>query len=142
MKTLTTYLAIIAFLLANSATYASNPNLPKGIVYQIEIDAKDIQKTNQLITEYPYLSKISIQQKEYFQFGKFLTFNEADSLKNELLQLDLKNVNIIAFNDQEEISIADAISLQYKNQITNSGVAINNNPEKIRNIYYKFNVLG
>lgn len=138
MKTLTTYLAIIAFLLANSTTYASNPNLPKGIVYQIEIDANDIQKTNQLITEYPYLSKITIQQKEYFQFGKFLTFNEADSVKNEILQLDCKNVSIIAFNDQEEISIADAISLQYKNQITDIEVASNNNPEKISNIEVEY----
>lgn len=134
MKTLTTYLAIVAFLLANSTTYASNPNLPKGIIYQIEIDANDIQKTNQLITEYQYLSKITIQHKEYFQFGKFLTFNEADSIKNELLQLDLKNVTIIAFNDQEEISIADAISIQYKNQLTDTEIADNKNPEKISNI--------
>ena len=134
MKTLTTYLAIVAFLLTNSTTYASNPNLPKGIIYQIEIDANDIQKTNQLITEYQYLSKITIQHKEYFQFGKFLTFNEADSIKNELLQLDLKNVTIIAFNHQEEISIADAISIQYKNQLTDTEIADNKNPEKISNI--------
>ncbi|MCW8968628.1 MAG: hypothetical protein OQK43_08755, partial [Flavobacteriales bacterium] len=138
MKTLTTYLAILAFLLINSTTNASNPNLPEGIIYQIEIDANDIQKTNQLITEYQYLSKITIQHKEYFQFGKFVSFNEADSVKNELLQLGLKNVNIIAFNNQEEISIADAISLQYKNQITNSEVTMNNNPEKISNIEVEY----
>lgn len=138
MKTLTTYLAIIVFLLINSTTNASNPNLPKGIIYQIEIEANDIQKSNQLITEYQYLSKITVQHKEYFQFGKFLTFNEADSVKNELAQLNCKNINIIAFNDQQEISIADAISFQYKNLITDTKVANNNDPEKISNIEVEY----
>ena len=60
MKTLAKTLAIVALLVSSAATQANNPNLPKGIIYQIEIEATDIQKSNDVILEYAYLRKISL----------------------------------------------------------------------------------
>jgi hypothetical protein len=114
MKTLAKTLAIVALLVSSAATQANNPNLPKGIIYQIEIEATDIQKSNDVILEYAYLRKINLNNKEYFQFGKFTSFTEADSVKQVLTKAQCKNVAVIAFNNQQEISIAEAISLQYK----------------------------
>lgn len=115
MKNLALILSLIAFF--TLSVKASNTNLPQGVVYQIEINAADIHKTKDVVDEYHYLRKITLNEKEFFQFGKFTSFNDADELKTKLVAVGCKNTSIVAFNNQEEISVADAISLQYKSTI-------------------------
>jgi hypothetical protein len=117
MKTLAQNSVLIAFLIATIFAKATNPNLPKGVIYQIEINASDIHKTKEIVNEYHYLTKVTLADKEFFQFGKFTAFNDAEDLKTKLEAVGCENPSVIAFNNQEEISVSEAINLQYKNTI-------------------------
>lgn len=117
MKNLIQILSLIAFFTLIVPTKAINTNLPQGIIYQIEINAADIHKTKSVVDEFHYLTKITLTNKEFFQFGKFTSFNEADELKVKLITAGCENASIIAFNNQEEISVAEAINYQYKNTL-------------------------
>lgn len=134
MKTLAKILTFIAFITLNVTIKASNTNLPQGIIYQIEINANDIHKTKNVVDEYHYLRKITLNDKEFFQFGKFTAFNDADDLKVKLIAAGCENASIVAFNNQEEISVADAISLQYKTTILTAENKTEKSADLISNI--------
>lgn len=134
MKTLATTFIVIALLLLNGYTKATNPNLPKGVIYQIEITAADIHKTTAVVDEYHYLLKTTLNDKEFFQFGKFTVFNDADDLKTKLITAGCENASIIAFNNQEEISVAEAINYQYKNTLLTAENKIVKDADLISNV--------
>ncbi|MBW6483015.1 MAG: hypothetical protein K0B10_08125 [Vicingaceae bacterium] len=134
MKNLALILSLIAFFTLSMNVKATNTNLPQGIIYQIEINAADIHKTKNFVDEYHYLRKITLNDKEFFQFGKFTAFNDADDLRTKLITAGCKNASIIAFNNQEEISVAEAINYQYKNTLLTAENKIEKDADLISNV--------
>ena len=116
MKPLTKYLAIALGFLTASNSNGFNPNLPKGIVYQISLNSNDLQKSQTVITEYHYLTHVINNNSSTYIFGKFQHFSEVDSIQNLLKNIGC-NTNVIAYQNQIEIPLAEAISVQYKNDM-------------------------
>jgi len=116
MKPLTKYLAIALGFLTASNSNGFNPNLPKGIVYQISLNSNDLQKSQTVITEYHYLTHVINNNSSTYIFGKYQHFSEVDSIQNLLKNIGC-NTNVIAYQNQIEIPLAEAISVQYKNDM-------------------------
>ncbi len=114
MKAIYTYILTAIIIVSNLNVIANNPNVPKGIVYQIAVKSTDITKTRAIINEYPYLRKVQTAGKLYYQFGKYDNYKSAESIKNELTKVGCNDVTILAYNNHIEIPLAEAISLQYK----------------------------
>lgn len=117
MKTLHTYILTLAILLFNSNVKANNPTIPNGIVYQLTVKGTDISKSRKVVYEYPFLRKVMTAGNFYYQFGKYTQFNEADSVKLLLEKTGCTDVNVLAYNNHTEISLSEAISLQYKDHM-------------------------
>lgn len=124
MKTLATFL-ILALLTANTTILnAFNPNLPKGIVYQISLNSNDLGKSQQVIFEYPYLTRIiKKDNSSVYIFGNFRTFSSIDSVKTLLEKAGCTKIEVIAYKDQIEISVAEAISINYKTEMLTNEVS-------------------
>tara|TARA_R110001592_G_scaffold102362_6_gene289101 strand:- start:1948 stop:2682 length:735 start_codon:yes stop_codon:yes gene_type:complete len=116
MKTIITYLALLICFFAFTTIKAFNPNLPKGIVYQISLNSNDLQKSQEVIFEYHYLTHIINNNISTYIFGKYQHFSEVDSIQTLLANVGC-STNIIAYQDQIEIPLAEAISVQYKNDM-------------------------
>ncbi|MCB9360572.1 MAG: hypothetical protein H6587_08300 [Flavobacteriales bacterium] len=116
MKPLLKYLAIVIGFLTASISNGFNPNLPKGIVYQISLNGNDLQKSQAVITEYHYLTHIINNNVSTYIFGKYQRFSEVDSIQNLLTKAGC-NSTILAYKNQNEIPLAEAISMQYKNDM-------------------------
>ncbi|TXB64308.1 hypothetical protein FRY74_10975 [Vicingus serpentipes] len=116
MKPLIKYLVIALGFLTASNSNGFNPNLPKGIVYQISLNSNDLEKSQTVITEYHYLTHIISNNSSTYIFGKFQHFSEVDSIQNLLNNIGC-NTSIIAYQNQIEIPLAEAISIQYKNDM-------------------------
>ncbi len=125
MKNSIKYLALIICVTLGLNLKANNPKLPKGIIYQIEIPSTEFNTSKQVISKYYYLRKLKSQHKIKYQFGKFISFNDANTVKLLLCKAGCKNAKIIAFNDKETIAVAQAISIQYTHQIILSKVLSN-----------------
>ncbi|MGE0561362.1 MAG: hypothetical protein AB7O47_06065 [Flavobacteriales bacterium] len=119
MKTLSTYLTIIIIIVLSIKTNAFNPNLPKGIVYQLCLNGNDLQKSQQVINEYPYLTHIIKEPSSIYIFGNYTSFSSIDSVKTLLEKRGCTKIEIIAYKDQIEISVAEAISINYKTDMLN-----------------------
>ena len=117
MKTIIQYIALSICFFAFTTIKAFNPNLPKGIIYQISLNSNDLQKSQTIINEYHYLTHIIDNNNSTYTFGKYQSFSEVDSIKTLLNIAGCNTPNIIAYNDQIEISLAEAISFQYKNDM-------------------------
>lgn len=117
MKTLHTYILTLAIALFNLSAQANNPTLPTGIIYQLAVKSTDISKSRTVVHEYPYLRKVMTAGHFYYQFGKYTQFNEADSVKQLLEKTGCQSVNVLAYNNHTEISLSEAISLQYKDHM-------------------------
>jgi len=104
-------------MLFNINLTANNSSLPKGIIYQLVIQSTDIEKSNSVITEYHYLRKVMTKGKFQYQFGKFETFKAVSETKDELTRVGCKDVEILAYNNHMLISVSEAISLQYRENI-------------------------
>ncbi|MCB0409428.1 MAG: hypothetical protein KDD29_04365 [Flavobacteriales bacterium] len=132
MKPLTKYTITIVLLIVFNIANAFNPNLPKGIVYQISLNSLDLQKSQAVIEEYHYLTNIIKDRSSTYVFGKYSSFSEVDSVKTLLEKNGCLNPQIIAYHDQMEISVADAISIQYKsNMITAESIEERKESKKI-----------
>jgi hypothetical protein len=118
MKTIYTYIAVIATILFSINTKAINPILPQGIIYQLEINSTEIEQSNTVMTEYLYLKKVMTDESFKYQFGKFNSFNNADSVRNLLLNAGCRSALVLAYNDRMSIPVAQAISFQYENKVT------------------------
>jgi len=114
MKTIYTYITIIAIILFNLNLKANNPTIPKGIVYQLSIKSTDIKKSNKVINEYFYLRKVNTQGSFEYQFGKYTSFKEVNAIKASLIKVGCTDVGILAYNDHILIPLTEAISVQYK----------------------------
>ena len=112
MKTLFTYTAIFIITLFNLNLKANNPAIPKGIIYQLAVKSVDIKKSREVINEYPYLRKVMTQNSFEYQFGKYVSFKKADSVKTELTKVGCSNVKILAYNNHILIPLTEAISIQ------------------------------
>lgn len=117
MKTIIQSIALSICFFAFTTIEAFNPNLPKGIIYQISLNSNDLQKSQTVINEYQYLTHIINNNTSTYTFGKYQSFSEVDSIKTLLNIAGCSTPNIIAYNDQIEISLAEAISFQYKNEM-------------------------
>ncbi|MCC7333273.1 MAG: hypothetical protein IT232_11780 [Flavobacteriales bacterium] len=117
MKTLHKYIAAVLLMATTAMANAFNPNLPTGIVYQISLNSNDIQKSQQVIQEYPYLTRIIKGNTSVYVFGNYQTFSEIDSVKMLLENKGCSAIEILAYKNQLEISVAEAISLQYKSDM-------------------------
>ncbi|MDF1673693.1 MAG: hypothetical protein P1U41_09315 [Vicingaceae bacterium] len=113
MKALYTYILAVIFLF-NLNIKANNSEIPKGIVYQLTVKSTDIAKSKQIIEEYHYLRKIMTKGHFYYQFGKYTHYILADSIKTALVNVGCTDVQVLAYNNHNEIPLAEAISLQYK----------------------------
>ncbi len=132
MKPLAKYTITIVLLIVFNIVNAFNPNLPKGIIYQISLNSLDLQKSQDVIEEYHYLTNIIKDHSSTYVFGKYSSFSEVDSVKTLLEKNGCLNPQIIAYNDQMEISVAEAISLQYKsNMITAESIEERRESKKI-----------
>lgn len=132
MKTLATYLILALLIVNTSITKAFNPNLPKGIVYQISLNSNDLEKSQHIILEYPYLTRIIKDNSSIYVFGNFRTFSSIDSVKTLLEKEGCTKIEVIAYKDQIEISIAEAISINYKtDMLTNEASEERNGLKKI-----------
>jgi len=116
MKNLTLYIAFICSMMQLNMN-ATNSILPKGIIYQVSVNATEIELSKQVIYEYAYLSRVTDNNGIQYQFGNYTNFNQVDSVKNILIEVGCNSTSVLAFNNQEEISVAEAISLQYENKI-------------------------
>ncbi len=115
MKALYTSSIVIAlFLLSSFAVNANNKSIPKGIVYQLSIKSTDIVKSKKVINEYHYLRKVMTNKGFFYQFGKYTHYTIADSVKTLLLNVGVKDIEVLAYSDHVAISLAEAISIQYK----------------------------
>ena len=114
MKTIYTYITILAIILFNLNVKANNPALPKGIIYQLTIKSADITKSKKVITEYHYLRKIMTKNTFEYQFGKYTSYKQAAAVKSSLEKVSCKNVRVLAYNNHILIPLTEAISLQYK----------------------------
>lgn len=114
MKTLLTYLAVALLIASNVSVNAFNPNLPKGIVYQLSLNSNDLQKSQAVIQEYPYLTRIIKDNSSVYIFGNYPSFAAIDSVRTLLEKVGCTKLEVIAYKDQIEISVAEAISVQYK----------------------------
>lgn len=114
MKTLLTYLAVALLIASNISVNAFNPNLPKGIVYQLSLNSNDLQKSQAVIQEYPYLTRIIKDNSSVYIFGNYPSFASIDSVRTLLEKEGCTKLEVIAYKDQIEISVAEAISVQYK----------------------------
>lgn len=114
MKTLLTYLAVALLIASNVSVNAFNPNLPKGIVYQLSLNSNDLQKSQAVIQEYPYLTRIIKDNSSVYIFGNYPSFAAIDSVRMLLEKEGCTKMEVIAYKDQIEISVAEAISVQYK----------------------------
>ena len=114
MKTLLTYLAVALLIASNVSVNAFNPNLPKGIVYQLSLNSNDLQKSQAVIQEYPYLTRIIKDNSSVYIFGNYPSFASIDSVRMLLEKEGCTKLEVIAYKDQIEISVAEAISAQYK----------------------------
>lgn len=114
MKTLLTYLAVALLIASNVSVNAFNPNLPKGIVYQLSLNSNDLQKSQAVIHEYPYLTRIIKDNSSVYIFGNYPSFASIDSVRTLLEKEGCTKLEVIAYKDQIEISVAEAISVQYK----------------------------
>lgn len=114
MKTLLTYLAVALLIASNVSVNAFNPNLPKGIVYQLSLNSNDLQKSQAVIQEYPYLTRIIKDNSSVYIFGNYPSFASIDSVRTLLEKEGCTKLEVIAYKDQIEISVAEAISVQYK----------------------------
>lgn len=123
MKTLATYLTIIMIIATSIKTNAFNPNLPKGIVYQLCLNSNDLQKSQQVINEYPYLTHVIKETSSTYIFGNYSTFSTIDSLKTLLEQQGCTKIEVIAYKDQIEVSVAEAISINYKADMLNESTS-------------------
>lgn len=119
MKTLATYLTIIIIIASSINTNAFNPNLPKGIVYQLSLNGLDLQKSQHVINEFPYLTHVIKENSSFYIFGNYSTFSSIDSVKILLEKEGCTKLEIIAYKDQIEISVAEAISINYKAEMLN-----------------------
>lgn len=117
MKALYTYTIALAILLFNLNTKANNPSIPKGIVYQLTVKSTDIAKSKQVIEEFHFLRKIMTKGNFYYQFGKYTHYTIADSIKLKLENVGCTEVQVLAYNNHIEIPLAEAISLQYKDDM-------------------------
>ncbi len=127
-KCLTTALLIVLTITLN----AINPNLPKGIVYQLSLNSNDLQKSQNVIQSYPYLTNIINDKTSIYIFGNYTTFSSVDSLKIVLEKEGCSRVEIIAYKDQIEISVAEAISINYKTEmLSNQAIEERNGSKKI-----------
>lgn len=114
MKTLLTYLAVALLIASNVSVNAFNPNLPKGIVYQLSLNSNDLQKSQAVIQEYSYLTRIIKDNSSVYIFGNYPPFAAIDSVRTLLEKEGCSKLEVIAYKDQIEISVAEAISVQYK----------------------------
>lgn len=114
MKALYTYTIALLLSIFSLNLTANNPSVPKGIVYQLSVKSTDIAKTRTVVEEYPYLRKVMTANEFYYQFGKYGQFEEADAVKNKLSEIGCADVRILAYNNHVQIPLAEAISLQYK----------------------------
>jgi len=114
MKTLLTYLAVALLIASNVSVNAFNPNLPKGIVYQLSLNSNDLQKSQAVIQEYSYLTRIIKDNSSVYIFGNYPSFAAIDSVRTLLEKEGCSKLEVIAYKDQIEISVAEAISVQYK----------------------------
>lgn len=132
MKTLTSYLTITLLIVSTTISNAFNPNLPKGIVYQISLNGNDLQKSQQVINEYPYLTRIIKENSSVYIFGNYKSFSSIDSVKTLLEKEGCTKIEVIAYKDQNEISVAEAISINYKTEmLTNEATEERNGLKKI-----------
>jgi len=116
MKALYTYTLALAILF-NLNLKANNSEIPKGIVYQLTVKSSEITQSKQVIEEYHYLRKIQTNGTIFYQFGKYTHYTIADSIKTELENVGCTNVQVLAYNNHIEIPLAEAISLQYKEEM-------------------------
>ncbi len=116
MKPLIKYLAIALGFLTATVCNGFNPNLPKGIIYQISLNSNDLQKSQSVITEYHYLTHIINNNNSTYIFGKYQRFSEVDSVKSLLSSAGCSST-ILAYKNQIEVPLAAAISMQYKNDM-------------------------
>ena len=117
MKTIYTYSAIIILVIMNLVTHAGNNILPNGIIYQLVVESTDMQKSRSIITEHPHLRKVMTKGKFKYQFGKYINYEAVNNVKIDLEKIGCKNVEILAYNNHNEIPVSEAISLQYKSNI-------------------------
>ena len=114
MKTIYTYATIFTIILFNINLKANNPAIPNGIVYQLTVKSTDITKSKKVIPEYHYLRKVMTKGSFEYQFGKYTSFKEAETVKSSLINAGCTDVSILAYNNHILIPLTEAISMQYK----------------------------
>lgn len=127
MKALYTYTTAIIILLFNLNLNANNPTIPSGVVYQLSVKSSDITKSRKVIEEYHYLRKVMTKGNFYYQFGKYNHYTIADSVKTLLETAGCNNVEVLAYHNHTLIPLAEAISLQYKDEM----IPKNNRTKKV-----------
>ena len=120
MKTIYTYITILAIISFNLNLKANNPAIPKGIVYQITVKSADIKKSRKVVSEYHYLRKIMTKGSIEYQFGKFTSYKEAEGIKTSLINVGCTDVKVLAYNNHILIPLTEAISIQYKADYLNT----------------------
>jgi hypothetical protein len=114
MKATLTTLILPIIIFFNTNLKAINPTIPNGIIYQLALQSIDIKESRTIINEYHYLRKVMIDGKYKYQFGKYTSFKEVDSLKTVLTDIGCSEIEILAYNNHLEIPLTEAISIQYK----------------------------
>lgn len=115
MKTIYTYISIIALILLNINVKANNLSIPEGIVYQITINSNDLSNSKKVINEYPFLRKIMSEGNFQYQFGNYTKYENVKEIKSSLLNVGCKEVNILSYNNHILIPLAEAMTIEYKN---------------------------
>lgn len=105
-------IVIVIFIDAHAIVSSYNHNLPKGVVFQIEIGPMSNVLPVEMINKFEYVECQELPDGTFkYSAGMFKSFNEATVMENSLKFWGYEKVNVIAYFNQRNISLTDANTL-------------------------------
>jgi hypothetical protein len=128
-------------VISGNAYSASQPipideKLPAGIIFAVQIGAFKNQIPNDLFKGLsPLRGETTPQGLIRYQAGKFLKFEEANGVKNDLKKLGYKDAFVVVYKDGQKLSVNEAIT-----QLKSNGVNVEINPNETAGITTNSNI--
>lgn len=105
-------IAIVIFINVQAIANSYNHNLPKGVVFQIEIGPLSNVLPVEITNKFEFIESEELPDGTFkYYAGMFTSFNEATVMENSLKFWGYEKSNIIAYFNQRSISLTDANTL-------------------------------
>ncbi|MDP2387060.1 MAG: hypothetical protein Q8M29_11855 [Bacteroidota bacterium] len=110
--------------------------LPNGIIFAVQIGAFKNQIPNDLFKGLsPLRGETTAQGLIRYQAGRFIKFEEANGVKNDIKKLGYRDAFVVVYKDGQRISLGEAM-----NELKSQGVTINVNPNETAGITSNTNI--